>query len=484
MIKNKFLSKDYNEELADIIEKKGFSEEAENLLLNMMYKIDDSYDNYKMVRREVPSKVEFIEKIIDDVKNNCGQIEIAVPGSILEHELQKNKCNILTKNSSDMQTNRVISLPDVKTLLYGISKTGLPMIGNARNVEEAAIIATINIGRCIANSEVLRDFNGWTWSINEREIESTECNIVYTFLSFLLGYKFFEDYTVEKIRQNVSPELFNELMKVSVQFYMSYDKSKNEIILKKIADDKKMLEKMKNQEKFVVDITEKKKKKIAEIKKIDNTINNPQLLRDEYLAYNSNKPDEEKIFSISHYEDRLQNIRKDLLREIEEINERQNPNEFLRIRDNLEYEIKFYEEKTDISRLQKVFLRDYERKIDNLQDRREIVNCIYEVRYLKYLPNCKMKLNNIEDKLLKKALDYEVLVPVSDNDTFDIRILKGIFDSQAICLEKLGIKIGADENKLIVGLFDGEVLDNKYDVLLPEGSIIEIKRSKTMRIFY
>ena len=31
MIKNKFLSKDYNEELADIIEKKGFSEEAENL---------------------------------------------------------------------------------------------------------------------------------------------------------------------------------------------------------------------------------------------------------------------------------------------------------------------------------------------------------------------------------------------------------------------------------------------------------------------
>ena len=34
-----------------------------------------------------------------------------------------------------------------------------------------------------------------------------------------------------------------------------------------------------------------------------------------------------------------------------------------------------------------------------------------------------------------------------------------------------------------MGLFDGDVLDNKYDVLLPEGSIIEIKRSKTMRIF-
>ena len=51
-----------------------------------------------MVRREVPSKAEFIEKIIDDVKNNCGQIEIVVPGSNLgASELQKNKCNILTK---------------------------------------------------------------------------------------------------------------------------------------------------------------------------------------------------------------------------------------------------------------------------------------------------------------------------------------------------------------------------------------------------
>ena len=34
-----------------------------------------------------------------------------------------------------------------------------------------------------------------------------------------------------------------------------------------------------------------------------------------------------------------------LAHEINEINEKQNPNEFLRIRDNLEYEIKFYEER-------------------------------------------------------------------------------------------------------------------------------------------
>ena len=483
-MKNRFMQKDYNEQLADIIETKGFSEEAENLLLSMMYKIGDCYDNYKMVRREAPTQEEFTAKIVSDVANNCEKIDIAVPGSQLEKKLQQEKCTILMKENKNSKEKTVISLPNEKTLLYGISKVSLPFVPNNGSNEELAIITTINIGRCIANAEVLRDFNGWTWSINEREIESSECNIVYTFLSFLLGYEFFNDFTVEKLRNAITPELFNELLKVSVQFYMSYDKTKNEQIIKKIADDKKTLERMRNQERYVVEATEEKKEKIAEIRKIDNVLNNPQVLRNQYFAYNSNKPDNQKIFSISHYAEMLQQQRAKLMSDINEINERQNPTEFLRIRDNLQYEIKFYEEKTDITKFQKVFLRDFETKIDNLQDKREIVNAIYEVRYLKYLPNCKMKMNSIEEKLLKKALDYEVLVPVADNNIFDIRILKGIFNSQAICIEKLGIRISANENKLIVELFDGDVMDNRYEVLLPEGSIVEVKRTKIMRIFY
>lgn len=483
-MKNRFLQKDYNEQLVDIIEKKGFSEEAENLLLSMMYKIDDCYDNYKMVRREAPEEDKFEEKIVSDVLNNCEKIEIAVPGSILEKKLQQEKCTILMKANKNKREKTVISLPSEKTLLYGISKVSLPFIPNNGSNEELAIITTINIGKCIANAEVLRDFNGWTWSINEKEIESSECNIVYTLLSFLLGYQFFDDFTVDKLKNAITPELFNELLKVSIQFYMSYDKEKNEQIIKRIADDKKTLERMKNQERFVVEVTEEKKKKIAEIRKIDNILNNPQILRNEYFAYNNNRPDEQKIFSISHYAEMLQKSRIRLMNEINDINEKQNPSEFLRLRDNLQYEIKFYEEKTDITRFEKVFLRDFEIKIKNLKEKREIINAIYEVRYLRYLPNCKMRLNSIEEKLLKKALDYEVLVPIAENDTFDIRILKGIFNSQAICIEKLGIRVSANDNKLIVELFDSDVMDNRYEVQLPEGSIVEVKRTKIMRIFY
>jgi len=103
---------------------------------------------------------------------------------------------------------------------------------NGRSMEDNAIITTINIGKCISNSEVIRDFNGWSWYIIPNEIESTECNIVYTFLLFLLGYELLENVNVERIKSFVSPEFFEELTNVAVQFYQSYDKNATKKIIK------------------------------------------------------------------------------------------------------------------------------------------------------------------------------------------------------------------------------------------------------------
>ena len=89
-MKNKFLPKDYKEELAKVIEEKNFSQESENLLLAMCYKMDDSYINYQTVKREVPSKDEFMEKLVLDVELNCKNIVIARPNSELEQKLKKN----------------------------------------------------------------------------------------------------------------------------------------------------------------------------------------------------------------------------------------------------------------------------------------------------------------------------------------------------------------------------------------------------------
>ncbi len=44
--------KDYNNQLEKILSKKTFSEDTKNLLLNMLYKIENAYDDYNKVKRK------------------------------------------------------------------------------------------------------------------------------------------------------------------------------------------------------------------------------------------------------------------------------------------------------------------------------------------------------------------------------------------------------------------------------------------------
>lgn len=482
-MKSKFLQRDYKEELASIAETKGFSQSAENLLLSMIYKIEDGYENYQTVKREVPEKNEFLETIVRNVRDDCESIDIAEPRSKLESELKENKCKIMMEGDARTKKRRVISYPNEKTLLYGITKTAIPPLKDNMPIEEQAIITALNIGKCIAVSEAIRDFNGWTWSILESEIESTECNVIYTFLLFLLGHSYLETCDVKRIQMNISTQLFHEIKKVATQFYMSYDKKQNEEIINKIYEDKKKLEKMKNQSSYVAEIAESKKQMLYEIRQLDELLNDPKNLRQEFLAYNNRMPDEQKIFSVSHYEEKIQKERDERLKQIDEYNRMQNPVEFVKEKERLQYEIKFYEEKTDISKLQKEFIKCFEQRIENTNDRKRILDMIYEIRYLNYLPKCKMKLNSLEEKIIPKAINLNVIAPISNNDTLDYRILKGIFDSQVISLENLFIKLSSVRNKIHVEIYDGDMLDSSYDVKLPEGSTIEIRRSKKMRIF-
>ena len=482
-MKGKILSRDYKEELANIAEEKGFNHEAENLLLSMAYKIEDSYNNYQTVKREVPSKNEFLQQITEDVLKNCDDILIAEPKTKLDAELKKNKCRIMTEKDAETEKKKVISYPNEKNLLYGIKKVSLQPMSDNLTTEEEAIITTINIGKCISQSEVIRDFNGWSWSILENEIESSECNIVYIFLSYLLGHEFLNCLNLDKLKVNVTQEFYSELTKVAIQFYMSYDKKQNELILKRLSEYKRRLEKMKNQANYVIDIAAQKKKKLAEIKEIDKLISNPKRMREEYLKYNSTLPDERKIFSIRHYEEKLQNTRNKILDEINTYNKMQNPVEFIKEKEKLQYEIKLYEGKTDIAKLQKEFLKCYERKLERATEKKKILDMLYEIRYLNFLPNCKMNLNSLKEKVIIKAIKYNIIAPISNNDILDYRILKGLFDSQIVNLENLSIKLSSNENRINVELYDGDMLEASYDVVLPEGSSIEIIRSKRMKIF-
>lgn len=483
-MKGKILARDYKEELANIAEQKRFKQSAGNLLLSMFYKTEDSFYNYEKVKREIPDRDDFLLNIVDNVRKYCNNIEIAEPNSDLSKALKANRCKIISDNSKNGKT--VISFPNEKNLLYAISKASLPNMDEKLSTTEKAILTTIWIGKCISISEVIRDFNGWSWSILPKEIESTECNIIYILLTYLYGYKFInniDSHNLNSLRKNMPNELWDQLEKVATQFYLSYDKNENEQVLKMLAAYKTKIAEMKDQEAYIEKLGKEKKKRLTEIRKIDEILSNPRELKNQYIAYNSKLKNEDKIFSVSHYAELLQNKRKDAVEKIANYNRMQNPNEFIKYRDELRLKVKFFETKTDISNFQDEFLKCFEKKIEATNDRKGLADIIYEIRYLNYIPNCKMKLTKLQKLVIPKAIEARVLNPISNNDDLDYRLLEGIFDTQVVSLESLYIKLEACDGGIKVSIYEGDNIEKEYTVKLPEGSDVQIRKTRKTKIF-
>ena len=151
-MKKKLLKKDYNEELEEIAESKRFEKEAQNLLLSMLYKVEIAYDDYKTTKREVPEKEEFIKEIVEIVKRNVREIQIAKPNSELEKILEKTRCKILEEEPENEYNNeqKVIFFPNEKVVLFSIVRAVLEKIRNNLKIEEKSIISLLEIGKCMS----------------------------------------------------------------------------------------------------------------------------------------------------------------------------------------------------------------------------------------------------------------------------------------------------------------------------------------------
>ena len=127
----------------------------------------------------------------------------------------------------------------------------------------------------------------------------------------------------------------------------------------------------------------------------------------------------------------------------------------------------------------------FEKQVIDASDKKEILDLIYQTRYLNNIPNCKMKLNRIQEKLIPKAIEYEIINPISNNDDLDYRILRGIFDSKELNLEDLSVKLKTvpEVEGIIVEIYNSTEMESTYIANTPEGSEIEIKTSRKTKIF-
>ena len=270
------------------------------------------------------------------------------------------------------------------------------------------------------------------------------------------------------------------------------DKNQSDYMKKKKKEEKEKQKKMQNQQKYIEDISKRKRELLNQIKELDEELSDSKKLREEYVKLNKTLPNEKKIFSVSHFEERVQKQRQELLNELEECNLLQNPKEFIRIRTELTEKIKYYDNVNgyDLEDLQKVFFTEFSKQLENRESKDALIDYIYKIRYLKYLPISQDKkmmdiidFEKLERDTLAKCLELDIVTPISKNIDIDYRLLKSIFITKNISIESLTIKLSVKDGKLYAEIYDGDVLDSTNYVELPKNSNIHIRKTKKVKIF-
>ncbi len=457
--------KDYNNELEIILEKKAFSSDVKNLLLSMLYKIENAYEDYKKVKVNVCSKKQFVQEILETIEKRCNEIEIINIASEEGKKLYEENINCII----DKEEGKIRTFQNEKSILEAIMQMRQEEIEILPKYEiiSTPIKETLLIGNKENSLELITNFNGWSWDITKLEFAKAVYNKLYQILILLIGNKGIENWInnraeedeeleeipsnvilsskynesfgitkeemkgekidhIERIKnrfiENYGEELtksfFEEFIKVAILNTANRNKEYKEKIKERVLNLKEELKNMSNNKIFIENLSNQKREITKQIKEIDTILNDEIKLRKEYEKRNKKLPNKEKIFSTSHLKLMLEKQRNKKLEQIKEINTKMEPQEYVQIKRKLEEELNYYEEirieentKENLLRLhtelEKIFLQCFEKKIEKSKEKNEIENLIYELRYykqIKPIPPLEKEIEELENKLTRKSM--------------------------------------------------------------------------------
>jgi len=509
--------KDYNNILENVLEQKAFSEDVKNLLLSMLYKIENGYEDYKTIKVNVSSKKNYVKKIIEVIKEECKEIKLVKPLSDESKVLEEKNVNYIVEK----EKGKITVYPNERMMLEALIELSQKEIEleDEYYLYSLAMKNVLSIGNKMNYVEVIRDFNGWSWDITTSQMESKNINIVYQNLLILLGNHFLQtwiinneedeeevempnneilrskynenfgmtteemqeekDYVnkmqeilIEKYGKENAQNFWNQLIKTILAIGSNINKEQKKILLEEKKKVEEHLEKMQDNKKYVEELSKTKKDLTKKIKEIDTILSDEKLLKEEYEKRNSKLANKDKIFSVSHLNIMLEKEREKYLNQIKECNLQMQPKEFVVTKQKLESQKEFYEEidikeseKTNeekqIEELQKYFLKCLEEKIDKAEGKKEITDLIYEIRYYEQLP---YKQYNISKE--SKIEEYVTKV--------EKQIIK------KACVEKVLIRFTQEEElnyKILKNQFQSKIikLENTIYVLKYKKGILKIE---------
>lgn len=495
MEKSKILSKlnidikDYNNELEKILENKLFSYDVKNLLLSMLYKIENAYKDYETVNVEAPSKREYIENLFSIIKEKCLKIFLVKAGTPEAEELEKN--GILFK--VDRKNGEIVCFQNELVILIAILNLDTTQNWFEMPYEymEAPIFLLLKIGKIDSEAQVIRDFNGWSWDIDTNKIKDIEYNYMYQTMLLLNGRK--------SINSKNQKKLFNIIYKMTIKKYLSEanDLEYNENFENLRKQKQERLKLFDNKREFINQISQEKKDYSKEIERIDKILNNNELLKKEYYSRNEKLPNKQKIFSVSYLVGILDKERADLIQKIEECNKIILPKEFVEQKSKLEEEVKFLNDIIETNKntamidLATEFLEQIKNVILKIKEeqKEKLISCIYKIRYYRYIPidnnlfmkdveELNQKFEDIIKLLIKKAQELKIWDTFSEDKDLTYTILKEIFDTNIISLQNLNIQCSYQNKILTVEYYDDTIIENTKKI-----DIDNVKIKKKIKLF-
>lgn len=519
-ILSKITPKDYHNELEIILEDKDFSEDAKNLLLSCVYKIEAGYHDYETVKQVVLTEKEYLEEILNIIKQKCHHIEI-------RKETTEDIQNSKTRYEIDrVEGNITLWHPNEKALLYAIYELDDNQIyvDEKYSLIRTSLSELLNKGENMNRLEVLRDFNGWNWNTDPSELQNITINLVYQNLIFLLGINFMEEWihteevkdyfglAKEKIKNRFGKErekeIFKLISKLALNTCIQTNLKQKEYLLEEKKEIEAELIKLNNKAELLEEISSNKKKALAQIKEIDTILNDKKLLEQEYIKRNAELPEYHKIFSLSHLTEILTKQRKKIMIKMEEQNKMLEPAYYIEVKTKLEEKLDLLSsleltnkqiEKENIScsiKLEKAVMDCFKivigeiDQIEKANKKEELIRLIYRFRYVCFLyiengerinkiKQLQGKIIEIQKMLQQKAEELKCINKIAKEEK-DFEIFSVLFDTRIINLENIVVELQKGET-IEALLYETDTLEKKIPLSISKEDLI-VKLDKKVKL--
>lgn len=503
MEKERFISKlnirDYNNKLECILSKKNFSEDIKNLLLSMLYKVENAYNDYSLVNGEPRSKREILEEILKIISEDCKDIEI-----IKEQ-----------KSSSIYEEGKIITYLNTNEMLYELYQIDRDKfrILKKYDIIKVSLEEILNHGYSISSNEIIRDFDGWSWNIAAKEIDNHTANLVYQTLKILVGNQFLknwkenssEDYILklsEVLKNEYQEELAIKIVTVMFQMAIMDTVQYNQEERKKLIKIQERLQqdyqKLDNKDQFLENLKKQKKEISDKIKEIDNKMKNDREMKQEFIRRNENLNMNERIFSLSDLAQKLAEEKENLMKELSKCNKKMKPSNFVATREKLASQIAMLQEMAldredkEIYNLKRtelinVCLEAMNQQIQKAEEKEDIIKIIRQIRYYSLIyvdEKTQVKdivdINPIQKAIITKACKNKVITIFSLDIEENYEIIKKILQTNIIELKNMFFKFVKQE-QIVLQIYDEK---NIYKTCkLSNIKELNVKLNKKIKVF-